>query len=322
MKKFCCLISLILALIVFATGCGRVDYSYVYQTFDKRANYNGGNFTNYLVCYEPVSTNFRDLLENNIVNQLRERGINATASQNFFKKLDGRITKTRAQELVASGKFDAVLVIGERDDFKDGQMYEQLAAIANQTNDYPRKEFQAAYAKVYSVELGSAVWKTDVVLTQQVSNGNIINAMADATANEVVNWLNNDDLIGNKYNMLPQQAIKMLSRQELKLSDSTEITRGLPNSYSLKAASLDGKYLVDGFYPTGDNKYVILKYSTKISSGRLNIVITDSMNKVIYVLGNNLDANVSINAEEYSGFKVYICGQKAADIDVTLSFSK
>jgi len=59
-----------------------------------------------------------------------------------------------------------------------------------------------------------------------------------------------------------------------------------------------------------------------MSDGRLNIVITDSMNKVIYVLGNNLDANVSINAQQYPGFQIYICGQKAADVEIKLSIVK
>ncbi|MEI6285319.1 MAG: hypothetical protein WCP79_02355 [Bacillota bacterium] len=319
MKKISFLLTLTLAFAIFATGCGRVDYSYVYRTFDKQTDYSGGNYTNYLVCYEPAQANFRELLESNIVSQLRDRGINATAGNEFFKNKDGRINKAQAQALVAAGKFDAVLIIGEIDDYKGNQMYEQLVGIANQTNDFPRKEYQAAYAKVYSVEQNAAVWKTDVILTKQVDSKNIAHEMANATANEVVNWLNNDDLIGNKYNMLPKQAINMLSRQDLKLSDSTEITRGLPNNYSLTAGALDGKYLVSGFYPTGDSKYITLKYSTKMSAGRLNIVITDSMNNVIYVLGNNLEANVSINTQEHSGFKIYICGQKATDVEIKLS---
>ena len=303
-------------------GCGRGDYSYVYKTFDKSTNYAGGNYTNYLVCYEPVQDNFRGLLEDNVVSQLKSKGINAVAGYKFFGNIKGRINKAQAEQMVKTAGFDGVLIIGEKDNFNGEQMYDQLTGIANQTNDYARKEYQAAYAKVYSVELVQAVWKTDVVLTQQVDSNNIAHEMANATANEVVNWLNNDDLIGNKYNMLPQQAIKMLSWPNSKISITKEATRGLPNTYELQADSFDGKFLIEGMYPTSDAKYILLKYSTKMSAGRLNIVITDTVGHPIYVLGNNLAGDVSINFQENPGFKIYIVGQKAQDVTVSLSFSK
>ena len=104
MKKISFLLTLTLAFAIFATGCGRVDYSYVYRTFDKQTDYSGGNYTNYLVCYEPAQANFRELLESNIVSQLRDRGINATAGNEFFKNKDGRINKDIRRSLSPSCK--------------------------------------------------------------------------------------------------------------------------------------------------------------------------------------------------------------------------
>jgi len=322
MKKFMLTAVLLIAATVVLAGCGPANYSYVFKTLDKQDHYSGGDYNHYLVCYEPAQNDFRVALEDNITAQLRARGIDATACHQYFGAQKTALTEAQLGHLVRAGNYDAILVFGEQDNYSDRNAYSQLMNIVDHGNNPPKSGAQTAYVKVFSAQSGAMVWKTDATLIHPLDTVHLTPLMTTTIANELVNWLNNDDLLNSKYNFLPQQAVKMLALPNTTINDSKAITAGLANTFELKTDTFDGKYLVKGFSPVGSGNYMILGYSTKLADGKFNIIVTDSKDQPLYVLGSGMTGNAFINIAKFKDFKIYFVGAQVKNLDVKLTFSK
>ena len=322
MKKFILTAVLLIAAMLVLAGCGPANYSYVFKTLNKQDNYVAGNYSHYLVCYEPAQENFRVALEDNITAQLRARGIDATACHQYFGVQKTPLSQAQLEHLVKAGDYDAILIFGEQDKYSGKNGYSQLVTIVDHSNLPPKPGSQTAYVKVYSAHSGELAWKTDATLIHPLDTAHFTPFTTTAIANELVNWLNNDDLLNSKHNLPPQQAVKMLALQNATVDDSNAITAGAPNTFELKAPAFDGKYLVKGFSPVGSGNYVILGYSTKLTGGKFNIIVTDNQDQPLYVLGSGIAGNAFINIPKHKDFKIYFVGQQVKDLDVKLTFSK
>ncbi|MEI6285763.1 MAG: hypothetical protein WCP79_04590 [Bacillota bacterium] len=322
MKKFILITALLIAATLVLAGCGPADYSHTFKTLNKLDNYVDGNYSHYLVCYEPAQNDFRVGLEDDVAAQLRARGIAAKAFHQYFDVQKTPLSQVQLEQLLTAGDYDAILIFGEQDNYSGKNGYNQLFNIANPSNTPPKPGLQTVYAKVYSAQSGDLTWKTAATLIHPLDTAHFTPLTTTAIANDLVNWLNNDDLLNSKYNLPPQQAVKMLALPNLTIDSSKAIKPGAPNTFELKAPNFDGKYLVQGFSPVGSGNNVVLGYSAKLAGGKFNIVVTDSQNQPLYVLGSGMTGNAFISSSKYKDFKIYFVGQQVKDLDVKLTMRK